>query len=479
MTIYRFGPFRLEKEQLLLSCEGVTLPLGPKVVETLLALLEHPGEVLTKTELLDRIWPEGFVEEANLAQNIYVIRKTIRAHWDCEAIETVPRRGYRFAVAVTVECLQQAHVAEPALTSPIAIAPRRRFTAYAIGAAFAAVLAAVIGIGSAEMATSHPSHAPVPALSASGERLYAMGKYYWNQRTATGIAKSIRYFEEVVQSDRHDARGYAGLASAYAIDGDYGFGPLKKDAALSRAASYARKALAIDSKSAEGHAVLGLVAVDRGHMKQGLVEYRSALALDPDYAPAHQWYGASLLLGGKSGAAYDELQKAANLDPESVATTDWLSHAAFMARRYKDAIAYGHQALDLSPQRYGVYQTIGMAYEALGNYRAAVAAYEAYGRTCAQCRFDAAALLAHVYGVTHEYSHAQEELQQAQRGVASRQTSPENVILALLAMGRRNDALHMLRSARMDESSALFAIDPRMDLVRGDARFRQYVQGPG
>ncbi len=479
MTIYSFGPFRLEKEQLLLSYDGAPLPLGPKVVETLLALLEHPGEVLTKNELLDRIWPEGFVEEANLAQNVYVLRKTMRAHWDCAAIETVPRRGYRFAGTVTMECSEQAHVAQPVAVPSPAIVPRRRAASYAIGAAFAAVLAAVIGLRTADIAISRPSHPPAKVLSVAGERLYAMGKYYWNQRTAPGIAKSIRYFEEVVGSDPHDPRGYAGLASAYAIDGDYGFGPLKKDAALSRAASFAHKALAIDAKSAEGHAVLGLVAVDRGHMKQGLVEYRRALALDPEYAPAHQWYGASLLLAGKSGAAYDELQKAANLDPESVATTDWLSQAAFMARRYKDAIAYGHQALDLSPQRYGVYQTIGMAYEALGNYRAAIAAYQTYGRTCAECHFDAAALLAHVYGVTHDYAHAQEELQQAQRGVASRQTSPENVVLALLAMGRKNDALHMLRSAKMYETSPLLAIDPRMDPVRGDARFRQYTQGPG
>src|SRR5579884_1733413 len=85
MTRYRFGPFRLDKEQLMLSVGEAPIALGPKVVETLLALIEQPGEVLTKPQLLARVWPEGFVEEANLAQNIYVIRKALRVHWDADA----------------------------------------------------------------------------------------------------------------------------------------------------------------------------------------------------------------------------------------------------------------------------------------------------------------------------------------------------------------------------------------------------------
>ncbi len=358
MIVYRFGPFRLEKEQLLLSLEDTPLALGPKVVETLLALVEHPGEVLGKAELLDRIWPEGFVEEANLAQNIYVIRKTLRAYWERNVIETVPRRGYRFLGEATVERRQDAHAAQPAEVTP----PSRARGRFAFAAAIAAVLAVAVGAGVVQVAAqSHTQAAATQGLSPVGTRLYAMGKFYWNQRSAASVAKSVRYFRAVIHSDPRDSRGYAGLASSYAIEGDYGFGSLSKKAALDRAAGYAREALSIDARSAEANAVLGLVDVDNGKMAQGASEYRRALALDPSYAPAHQWYGISLLMKGKIAQAYDELQKAANLDPESVAATDWLSQVAFIARRYKDAISYGHQALDLSPQRYGAYETIGMA----------------------------------------------------------------------------------------------------------------------
>ena len=477
MTIYRFGPFRLEQEQLLLSLDGAPLPLGPKVVETLLALIEHPGEVLGKSELLGRIWPEGFVEEANLAQNIYVIRKTLRAHWDCSAIETVPRRGYRFTGQVSVERSEHAHVAHPA-PAPLPEPAGRVALRYRFAAAFAAVLAIGVATGLIAVARSHAGPS-TQGLSASGARLYAMGKFYWNQRTADGVAKSERYFSAVVQSDPKDARGYAGLASAYAIEGDYRYGPLSKGEALRRADAFARRALRIDPNSAEAHAVLGLVAVDRHHRAQGEAEYRRALALDPAYAPAHQWYGTSLLLGGKGEAAFEELQKAANLDPESVAATDWLSQAAYMARRYKDALDYARQALDLSPHRYGVYQTMGMAYAALGDYRGAIAAYETYGESCARCRLQAAALLAQVYAATHDYARAQSELSVAEHGVAARRIAPDNVVAALAAMGRRDEALRMLREVKAAEPGALLAIDPRMEALHGDVRFRQFLQGPG
>ncbi len=100
MSLYHFGPFQLDAERLLLLDRGEPIPIGPKVVETLLALVEHPGELFAKSALLARIWPEGYVDEANLAQNIYVLRKTLRSRWNAEAIETIPRRGYRFIAPV-------------------------------------------------------------------------------------------------------------------------------------------------------------------------------------------------------------------------------------------------------------------------------------------------------------------------------------------------------------------------------------------
>lgn len=121
---------------------------------------------------------------------------------------------------------------------------------------------------------------------------------------------------------------------------------------------------------------------------------------------------------------------------------------------------------------------MGMAYEALGQYHSAIAAYQRYADGCARCRPEAAALLAHVYAASHDYTDAAAQLRIAQQGMAGDVVDPEDVITALVAMGRRSDALHMLMRAQRSQLGGMIAIDPRMDPVRADARFRPFTQGP-
>ncbi|MEX2300552.1 MAG: winged helix-turn-helix domain-containing protein [Bryobacterales bacterium] len=93
--IHQFGPFRIEPAARLVFRDGEIVQLPPKAVETLLVLIECPGQVVDKETLLSRVWPDTFVEENNLAQNISLLRRVLH----CEGgprIETVPKRGYRF-----------------------------------------------------------------------------------------------------------------------------------------------------------------------------------------------------------------------------------------------------------------------------------------------------------------------------------------------------------------------------------------------
>src|SRR6185503_9750050 len=94
---YEFGEFRLDAEQRLIFRKGQPVPLAPKVIETLLALVERSGTLVTKDELMARLWPDTFVEESNLTQNVFQLRKILSEGKDgANYIETVPRRGYRF-----------------------------------------------------------------------------------------------------------------------------------------------------------------------------------------------------------------------------------------------------------------------------------------------------------------------------------------------------------------------------------------------
>jgi Tol biopolymer transport system component/DNA-binding winged helix-turn-helix (wHTH) protein len=94
--VYEFGPFRLDPAERLLMRGGTPTPLAPKVIEILLLLVERRGSVVTKDELMTRLWPDTFVQESNLTQHIFMLRKALD-DGGAPYIETVPRRGYRFA----------------------------------------------------------------------------------------------------------------------------------------------------------------------------------------------------------------------------------------------------------------------------------------------------------------------------------------------------------------------------------------------
>src|ERR1044071_6289661 len=94
---YEFGRFRLKIAERVLLREGELVPLTPKVFDILVTLVEHGGQVVAKDDLMKRVWPNTFVEEGNLTQNISLLRKALgESPGGVQFIETVPRRGYRF-----------------------------------------------------------------------------------------------------------------------------------------------------------------------------------------------------------------------------------------------------------------------------------------------------------------------------------------------------------------------------------------------
>jgi DNA-binding winged helix-turn-helix (wHTH) protein/TolB-like protein/Flp pilus assembly protein TadD len=98
---YQFGPFQIDKLNHVLMRDRETLPLKPKAFDMLLLLVENRGRVLDKDELLSRLWPDTVVEESNLSQNVYLLRKVLGEKPGGEAyIATMPKRGYRFVASV-------------------------------------------------------------------------------------------------------------------------------------------------------------------------------------------------------------------------------------------------------------------------------------------------------------------------------------------------------------------------------------------
>ena len=108
--LYEFGTFRLDSQKRMLMNGARVVSLTPKAVETLIVLVENHGHVVSKDDLMKALWPDSFVEESNLSQNIFLLRKALGDSKEKRYILTVPGRGYQFAE--TVREVAQQHAEE-------------------------------------------------------------------------------------------------------------------------------------------------------------------------------------------------------------------------------------------------------------------------------------------------------------------------------------------------------------------------------
>lgn len=176
---YRFGPFRLDASERLLYQDDQAVPLTPRAIDTLLALVERHGRLVTKEELLREVWHDAFVEENNLAQHISMLRRVLARGGDGPFIETVPKRGYRFSAPVTeafdrpltAASPVEAHAASAATvdTGPTAVGRRWRWPLAAVSAVVLVWLAWVLAGGPRDPATEPGSESlaapPDPGLT--------------------------------------------------------------------------------------------------------------------------------------------------------------------------------------------------------------------------------------------------------------------------------------------------------------------------
>jgi DNA-binding winged helix-turn-helix (wHTH) protein len=120
-NFYEFETFRVDGARRLLLREGVPVQLTPKTFETLLVLVRSGGRIMSKSEMMSAIWPDIFVEESNLAQNIFLLRRALsEGKNEHRYIVTIPGLGYRFVPSVTEsETAPPSRSVPPAAEQPI------------------------------------------------------------------------------------------------------------------------------------------------------------------------------------------------------------------------------------------------------------------------------------------------------------------------------------------------------------------------
>jgi DNA-binding winged helix-turn-helix (wHTH) protein/predicted negative regulator of RcsB-dependent stress response len=160
-NLFQFGPFCLDARERVLLRDGRLVPLAPKAVSTLLVLVRNMGHVVEKDVLMAEVWPHEYVEEGNLAQHVFMLRRALGDN--PRYIETIPRRGYRFLDAVS------------------GIKPP--FESYA-------------------------EHSEV-------YQAYLRGRFYWSKHTRVGLEQAITCFQNAITLGPNFALAYAGIVDCY------------------------------------------------------------------------------------------------------------------------------------------------------------------------------------------------------------------------------------------------------------------------
>jgi DNA-binding winged helix-turn-helix (wHTH) protein/tetratricopeptide (TPR) repeat protein len=448
------APFAIDRARLVVSHRGVPLALGPRSVACLAYLVDRTGSLVSKDELLEGVWSGSSVEEANLSQHVYLLRKILGA---CEesyrgAIVTVPKRGYRF-----VPPAKEPAVAEPAPPPVPGPRPNRWWT----GAALALVLASVTGgVAGALHAGNHRS---ADDLSRTGAENARLGWYELDLRTGDGIRRSRLAFARVISSDPRSPVGYAALAEALTLTGDYDRGPRSMASYLTEASHLAAHARLLDDRSPAAHTALGLIAYYGHRPRTALAELTRAVALDPTDAPAHLWLGCLHLDNADPAGAVRELETAAVLNPSSTATSAWLTDAYYLVGRYDDAIIYGKRTLELNPSRAKALESLGIAFAARHDYAAALATFRRIPRS--DPAYETVPLLmATVYARSGDPTRAQRII----AALHARGRRTPDFAYALVALGRRPEAIAAIAKLRFDGCAErlLFVRDPRLDGIR-------------
>jgi Tol biopolymer transport system component/DNA-binding winged helix-turn-helix (wHTH) protein len=190
--IYEFGEYRLDTDSRVLQRFGMAVPLTPKCLDLLLLFLDNQGRALGRDELLGSMWPDSFVEEANLSFQISSLRKAL-GHDGAKYIETLPRYGYRFTCLVravapasyTAACIESVASPTPEVELPAQVRFRPvRWRWYALALTLAATLTFALSsfrrarsdsTGNGEIVplpiTSYPGFQREPSLSPDGTQV--------------------------------------------------------------------------------------------------------------------------------------------------------------------------------------------------------------------------------------------------------------------------------------------------------------------
>ncbi len=314
---------------------------------------------------------------------------------------------------------------------------------------------------------------------------YLLGRYYWNKRTADGLAQAGQYFQQAIQKDPNYALAYSGLSDYFAFLTLIG-GPeiLPPKQAMTQAKAAAIKAVQLDDSSSEAHASMGHILHNYDWDFEGAErEFKRAIELNPNYATAHHWYSHYLMQVGRTDESLAQGRLATELDPLSPFINQGLARQYYLSRQYDKAIALSQVVLQMDTTYLPARTQLALAYEQKGMLAEAVSTLEQTRKSAGE-KADLPmlhALLAHAYALAGRKADAQSELNVLTAIGKKRYVPPSYVAIVYLALGDKDKAFEYLNKSYQDRSEQLLylGVEPVVDSLRSDPRFDKLLKQVG
>ena len=414
--VFEFSDFRVDVGKRLLFRKGEPVAILPKAFDILNVLLQHRDRVVTKAELLKAVWPDTFVEEGNLTQNISVLRKTLgESPSEHKFIVTAPGRGYRFSADVR-------------------------------------------------------DVVPVRDEFGRAHQFFLKGRHLLNKRLTGTLAEAITCFLQSTDEDPMFAPAWVGLADAYALLSLYGASMPREVFPKSKAA--AQSALRIDPALAEAHNSLAVVELFYEWQWAAAEQaFRRAIELNPHYGDAHQRYGIYLTAMGRFEEAHAALARAQEADPLSRIIATIAGYPFYYSRDYDGAVRQFRHVAQIDPNFSMAHFRLGLTYAQQGKLDAALEEL-VLSKGLSNDR-DVVAALGRVHAMRGERDAAIAAIAELHERSRDTFVSPYQLAVIYVALGDVAQAFEWLEKALADKSYWIIYlnVDPALDPLRSDARF--------
>ena len=328
------------------------------------------------------------------------------------------------------------------------------------------------------LAAKHPGTVSAEAATRSSDA-FLKGEILWTNRE--NLKKSIALFEEAIHENPYNAQAYAGLASATAIIGQVPNDGMPPQEAEPKARDAAQRALQLDPRLVEAHAVLGNVAMSYDwDLKTAENELRLSIDLNPNYPTAHEWYAHLLMVEGRFDEALAESRLGVELEPATPFFHVVRAEILYNARKYDQAIQEAMSVLKDHPDFVLASYWLGSAYREKKMYPEAIATFERARKMTGDLPFMVMAYgqAQAVAGNTAEARKALAILTKMQKTTFVPDIYPAAICVAL---GEKDRAFQLLDNAYQKRVDRLvyLGVEPMADPIRSDPRFAQLMAKVG